>query len=294
MGIPVTSSFHTNFHLYVEQYRAAWLRGAATRWLRFVHNRTLRTFVPTHELAAELAAQGYVGLRHLPRGVDTATFSPARRDESLRRAWGAAPDDPVVVHTSRLAPEKDFPLLLRAHAAMRARDPRCRLVLVGDGPLRPRLERENPGVVFTGFLSREETARHCASADVYLHASTTETYGNVVAEALASGLAFVGFDYAAARQLVRPGEGGVLVARGDEEGFVEAAVGLVARPEEAARLRSGARRAVEGLSWEGVVERLASDLVEVVHSSSVLREPLIVRPRSPGRVRAPLVLRRSS
>jgi glycosyltransferase involved in cell wall biosynthesis len=288
LGIPVTSSFHTNFHLYVEAYRAAWLRGVATRWLRHVHNRTLRTFVPTPELARDLAAEGYVGLRHLPRGVDTDVFAPARRDEDLRRSWGAGPDDPVVIHTSRLAPEKNFPLLLRAHAAMRALDPRCRLVLAGDGPLRPRLERENPGVVFTGFLSREETGRHCASADVYLHASTTETYGNVVAEALASGLAFVGFDYAAARHLVRSGEGGLLVRRGDDAAFVEAAVGLLAAPEETRRLRSAARRAVEGLSWAGVVERWAADLADVVRSSRDVREALIARPRSPRRVRAPL------
>jgi len=260
LGLPVTSSFHTNFHHYTHDYRFSWLFTLTAKWLRHFHNRTLRTFAPTRELCDQLAADGYRELRVLSRGVDTVQFSPSRRDAVLRAAWGATPDDPVVVHTGRLAREKNYGLVFRAFSAMRAANPRCRLVVVGDGPLRAGLQAEHPECRFTGFVDRGTLARHYASADLYLHASTTETYGNVAAEALASGLAFAGYDYAAAHELVRPGENGLLVPLHDEPAFIAAAVRLATEPGLAPRLRAHAAAAVQARSWAAVTEQFETDL----------------------------------
>ena len=210
LGIPVTSSFHTNFHAYTGHYRIGPLRRLAIAWLRHVHNLTRRTFVPTEEGCAELGALGLRNLSVLSRGVDTRHFAAGRRSDDLRASWGAGPGDPVVIHVGRMAAEKNYPLLFRTYAAMRAHNPRCRFVLAGEGPLRASLERDNPGCVFAGFFSRDEIGRYYASADIYVHASLTETFGNVVTEALASGLAVAGFDYAAARLFIRDGENGLL------------------------------------------------------------------------------------
>jgi glycosyltransferase involved in cell wall biosynthesis len=264
LGLPVTSGFHTNFHHYTHDYRSGWLFSLTARWLRWFHNRTLRTFAPTRELCDELATDGYKNLRVLSRGVDTAMFSPAKRSAELRAAWGAAPDDPVVVHTGRIAREKNYGLVFRAFAAMRAANPRCRFVVVGDGPLRAGLQAEHPHCRFTGFVDRETLARHYASADIYLHASITETYGNVAAEALASDLAFAGYDYAAAHELVRHGESGLLVPLGDEAAFLAAAVRLATDPALAARLRVRAADTVRARSWANVVEQFDRDLAEAV------------------------------
>ena len=163
-----------------------------------MHNRTRRTFVPTPELAGELAGLGFRGVAVLSRGVDTRQFHPGRRSAELRASWGAGPEDPVVLHVGRMAAEKNYPLLFRAYAAMRAANPRCRFVVAGEGPLRDRLQRAQPGCIFAGFFSRDEIGRYYASADIYIHASLTETFGNVLTEAMASGLAVAGFDYAAA------------------------------------------------------------------------------------------------
>jgi glycosyltransferase involved in cell wall biosynthesis len=263
LGIPVTSSFHTNFHAYTKHYRFGPLRGLVLAWLRHVHNRTRRTFAPTLELCAELTALGFCDLTLLSRGVDTWQFHPARRSEDLRRRWGAEAGDPVVIHAGRMAAEKNYPLLFRCHAAMRAANPRCRFVFVGDGPLRRRYQREHAECVFTGFIPRSELAQHYASADIYIHASLTETFGNVLTEALASGLAVAGFDYAAARQFVRHGENGLTVPYEQPDALIESAVLLATDELLRAQLRLGARAAVAPQSWENVISHFEADLIAV-------------------------------
>lgn len=260
LGIPVTSSFHTNFHAYTRHYGFGLLHRPVLAWLRHVHNRTLRTFAPTAALCAELTALGFRGTALLSRGVDTWQFHPARRSAELRARWGAEADEPVVIHAGRMAAEKNYGLLLRAFAAMRAANPRCRFVLVGDGPLRPRLQREHRDFVFPGFVPRAELARHYASADLYVHASLTETFGNVLTEAMASGLAVAGFDYAAARQFIVHGQNGLAVPCDSPEALIEAAVLLATDELLRAQLRAAARRAVETQSWETVIGRFEADL----------------------------------
>ncbi len=263
LGLPVTSSFHTNFHAYTGDYGFAPLRRLVLAWLRRVHNRTQRTFAPTEELCAELAGLGFRDLTVLSRGVDTVRFDPARRSPALRQSWDAGPADPVVLHVGRFAPEKNYPLLFRAFDAMRAANSRCRFVIVGDGPLRPRLEAEQSHCRFTGFIPRQELARHYASADIYIHASLSETFGNVLTEAMASSLAVAGFDYAAARQFVRDGVNGLRVPCDRPDDLVAAAVRLATDDALRQRLRPAARAAVEAQSWDQVISRFEHDLLTV-------------------------------
>ncbi len=262
LGLAVTSSFHTNFDQYTRDYRVGWLKPVVAAWLRRVHNRTLRTFAPTRDLLARLGADGYANLRLLSRGVDTALFTPARRDESLRASWGAAPDDLVVLHVGRMAAEKNYPLLFRAFAALKAVEPRARLVLVGDGPLLSAYQRQRPDAVFTGFYTGANLARHYASGDIYLHASVTETFGNVITEALASGLAVSAFDYAAAHEFIRHEENGLTTRVGDEAAFLANAARLAREPALRARLAAAGRATVLPLSWDAVIDRFAADLAE--------------------------------
>lgn len=260
LGLAVTSSFHTNFHAYTRHYGFPFFGRAVLAWLRRVHNRTQRTFAPTRDLCAELTANGFERVTLLSRGVDTWQFHPARRAAVLRAKWGAGDSDPVVIHAGRMAAEKNYGLLFTAFEAMRVANPRCRFVLVGDGPLRARLQRDHPHCVFTGFVSRGELARHYASADIYIHASLTETFGNVLTEAMASGLAVAGFDYAAARQFVRHGANGLSVPAERPDALVDSAVLLASDDFLRMQLRTAARAAVERQSWENVIGRFEADL----------------------------------
>ena len=263
LDLPVTSSFHTNFHSYSRHYGFGFLTRPALAYLRHFHNRTRLTLSPTVELNDELTRDGFQGMRLLSRGVNTAVFNPAHRDVALRRSWGAGPDDLVVVHVSRLAAEKNYPLLFEAYENIRMTRPLTRFVVVGDGPLRKKFTRAYPWIHFTGFLSRGDLAKHYASADLFLYASLTETFGNVVTEAMASGLPVVAFDYAAPARFIRHLENGMVVPFGDRAAWLNAAETLVAAPSLRHRFSETARRTAEGISWTRVIDGFERDLHEV-------------------------------
>ena len=264
LGIPVTSSYHTQFHAYAGHYGVGLMKSVTLAWLRRVHNRTARTFAPTADLCAELTTLGFTGMEVLSRGVDTRHFHPSNRSEELRRGWGAGPDDPVVLHAGRFAREKNYPLLLETWTAMRRAQPRLRMVLVGDGPLRSRLQRDFPQAVFAGFMDRETLGRYYASADLYVHCSLTETFGNVLTEAMASGLAPATFDYAAGRLFVREGVNGLVAPCDRPEQLIAAATRLATDDALRRRLGLAAAKTMAAQSWQNVIARFEQSLQAVI------------------------------
>jgi glycosyltransferase involved in cell wall biosynthesis len=255
LRVPISSTFHTNFHRYCGDYGASFLQGVALGYLRSFHNRCQLTTVPDDPLRAELEAARFARTALLGRGVDTELFSPARRDESLRSQWGARPGDRVVLFVGRVAAEKNLPLFLEATRRAREVDSRVRAVVVGDGPVRRRLQQEWPGVVFAGMRRGEDLGRHYASADAFWFGSHSETYGNVVAEAMSSGLDVLTFDYAAGRQLIRDGVNGRLAPEGEESAFLEAARAWAEDPGDQGGRQRRARATAETMPWSGMLDR---------------------------------------
>jgi glycosyltransferase involved in cell wall biosynthesis len=261
LGIPVYSGFHTNFDRYVRHYGAGWLRRPIAAYLRRFHNATAGTLVSTEGLRAELRAAGFRRLTVLGRGVDRGRFDPARRSTALRAEWGATDGDLVVLYVGRLAPEKNVELAIAAYRAMQQTGRALRFVVVGDGPLGATLANMHPDLLFRGFRISDDLAEHYASADVFLFPSETETFGNVTLEAMASGLAVVAYDYAAAHVHVENGVTGVLVKPGDAPRFAAAAAALVRTPEMLPAMRRRARAAMEAVDWSRVVERFEQFLL---------------------------------
>jgi len=263
MRIPVTSSYHTHFHSYASHYGIRPVAGLTLAWLRRLHNRTQATFAPTLELCSELDAKGFKGLQLLSRGIDLEQFRPQRRSLQLRAEWGAGASTPVVLHVGRMAPEKNYPLLFRLFEAMRMANPALRFVLAGEGPLRESLQRAHPECRFLGFMERSEIGRVFASCDIYIHASSTETFGNVVTEAMASGLAVAGYDYAAAREFIRDGDNGLLAPFGDEQALHLAARRLASDADLREKLASAAPAALRAQGWDQVVDRFEAELLAI-------------------------------
>lgn len=260
LGLPVSSSFHTNFHAYGGHYGLHLLRRPALAYLRWFHNRTRCTMVPAGDLRDRLSAQGFERLTVLSRGVDTELFSPAKRSDGLRAGWGAGPDTPVVVYVGRLAAEKNLELGVQAFLAIRQREPEARFVLVGDGPERAPLAERYPDFHYSGLRRGEDLAAHYASADVAVFPSITETFGNVVTEGLASGLVVLTYDYAAGREHVRDGVNGFAAPFDDAPAFVERARKLIAGRADWPRWRAQARETALGLTWDSIVDRFESEL----------------------------------
>jgi glycosyltransferase involved in cell wall biosynthesis len=265
LKLPVVSDFRTNFHTYSSHYDVGWLKRPILAYLRKFHNRTLATLVPTEAMRADLSALGFQRLRVIGRGVDTKLFNPARRDERLRAGWGAAPDGVVLLYVGRLAAEKNLPTLAAAAEAALAAQPRARLVFVGDGPARRELQARLPQAVFAGTRSGEDLAAHYASADIFLFPSLTETYGNVTLEAMASGLAVVAYDYAAAAAAIDNGVSGMLAPCGDSAAFAAHVAALASDSARARRLGESARCEALARGWHRVAAELEAVLAAAAH-----------------------------
>ncbi|HEY9029054.1 MAG TPA: glycosyltransferase family 1 protein [Burkholderiaceae bacterium] len=264
LGLPVCSEFRTNFHAYSAHYGLGFMKKVILGYLRRFHNATQCTMVPTQALHDELQREGFRDLLTVARGVDTRRFDPARRSEALRAQWGAGPDDLVVTCVGRLAPEKNLAVLLDAFDAIHRTQPRAKLVLVGDGPMRKELEARRPDAIFAGQRMGEDLAVHYASADLFLFPSITETFGNVTTEAMASGLAVVAYDYAAARRVIVDGASGALVPYDDGAAFVAAAARTAADLAHCRVLGGRARTGVMALDWDGIATQVEGVMTSVI------------------------------
>lgn len=277
LGIEVCSSFHTNFHQYSHFYGVSLVTRLAEAALRAFHNRAAATLVPTDDVRARLAERGFQRLDILSRGVDTELFDPGRRSAELRASWGADETRPVVAYVGRLAPEKSPDLALDAFRRIRRSHPEAVGVVVGDGPSRESMELqcgedqcgedqcgEDLPLIFCGMRRGEDLAAHYASADVLIFPSSTETFGNVILEAMASGLPVVSYDYAAARLLMVDGKHGRVVPLGERDAWLDAVESVVGLPlDELRAMGEAARRRAELESWDGVVQRFESQLTAV-------------------------------
>lgn len=266
LNIPVSTDFHTNFHNYTQHYGIGLLKKPIAAYLRYFHNKADCTLVPTASLQQQLKNEGYRNVLVVSRGIDTELFHPAKRDTELRASWGADEATPVVMLVSRIAPEKNLHVVIQAFEQMRAVDPRAKLIMVGDGPARIDLQKQHPHVIFAGMQMGEFLARHYASGDIFLYPSLTETYGNVTVEAMASGLATVAYDYAAARQHIRHGVNGLLAPFSDTEAFITQAKGLISDMARVQRIRTAARQSVESLTWEHIMGQMESVLVNIAQA----------------------------
>lgn len=269
LRLPLSTDFRTNFHAYSQHYGIGWLRKPIAAYLRKFHNLADCTMVPSSDLLQDLCAQGFERLMVVARGVDAARFSPVHRSEALRAQWGVAADQPVLLSVGRLAREKNLDLLVRSWQAMRARQPDLKLVVVGDGPSRNALAQACPEALLVGAQSGDALARHYASADLFVFPSVTETYGNVTPEALASGLAVLAFDYAAAAELIRHGDNGLLAPRGDEAAFLSSAMDMVNNPALVQRLRERGRATTLTQDWG----QIARQVEAVWHQLLTVRPP---------------------
>jgi glycosyltransferase involved in cell wall biosynthesis len=280
LRLPMVSDFRTNFHAYSGHYGVGWLRTPLLAYLRKFHNRTACTMVPTENLKGELGSLGFKRLRVVARGVDTKLFSPKRRNEALRASWGAGPNTIVLLCVGRLAAEKNLNLLVTAFEGMRLQSQELRLVLVGDGPERARLAQRCPNALFAGMRRGEDLAAHYASADLFVFPSLTETWGNVVPEAMASGLAVMAYDHAAASQLIRQGDNGLLARAGDEAEFCRVASSLAGAYSNVRAMGARARQDAMRLDWVRILDAIEGEYTVAITSTPSAKQ-LTLRPVLP-------------
>ena len=269
--IVVTSGYHSPFHAFSDHFQLRWMTPAVIRYLRWFHDRTSLTMVPSQATSLALQQMGIrCPLHVVGRGVDTTLFHPAHRDQQLRQHWGADDQTTVLAYVGRLSPEKGLLTLATAYDALRQQQPgrHIRLVLVGDGPQAEALRMRLPDAHFAGMRTGTDLAAHYASTDAFLFASQVETFGNVVPEALASGLPVWAYQLASAAQLVTSGVNGQLATPDNPSEFIR----LISQLPELASLhamRIAAREAVSALGWSQAVGQMEQAFIRAQRLAAV-------------------------
>lgn len=276
MDIPIVSSYHTNLAAYCAHFGFPFFTRPMWLYNRFVHNQCALTFCPSPSTATLLRAQGFEHLRIWSRGVDTTLFRPDRRSLALREQWlrgrtdlGEATQPVFLLYVGRISWEKNLGLLIQAYQAMDHR--RCHLVIVGNGPALAGVRNQLQGipVTFTGYLTGEDLATAYASADLFAFPSYTETFGQVVLEAMASGLPVVGLQAEGVCDLIQHEQSGLLLNThytGEEqvEAYRARLTRLVDNQQERAQFGKHAQIEASHRSWREAMESLVDGYREVI------------------------------
>lgn len=260
--IPVVANYQTDLPAYTEHYGFNFLSSPVQNWLRYVHNSSHLTLVPSNYTLHQLRRQEYKRLRIWGRGVDLGRFNPKHRSEEFRKRLldGRDPDSLLVLYVGRLATEKRIDLLLDV-----AKLPGVALTLVGDGAMRDELERMFAGTntVFTGYMYGEDLAKAYASADVFVFPGPSETFGQVVQEAMAAGLPAVIVNRGGIVDLVTDGVNG-FVCPENPHAFAEAVQRLRDDPALRRRMAQNARRQAERRPWTAIMAQLEQYYKEAI------------------------------
>lgn len=267
LGIPLVGGFHTNFKEYLVDYGMGLIAKPVGLYQKWFHSKLLKTLVPSPGMLEKLRSSGFSNVEILGRGVDTELYSPTKRNASLRAKWGVKDDTPVALVVGRVSGEKNIGLAISSFKRMREVCPEMLAIVVGNGPICKKLANAHPEVRFPGYLTGEALAECYASADILLFPSETETFGNVTLEAMASGLATLAYDYAAAGWHGTNGMDCLKVPKGDEEAFISAAESMLDATLRK-RLGSEARITAEKLDWTTVVGEFEGILKHAVASSA--------------------------
>lgn len=251
-GIPVVATFHTHFVAYFPYYGVRRLERMGWSMLRWFYGRCTATFAPSRSIIEELKEHGITNVCLWSRGVDSHRFSPDWRDDALRARLGADERTPLVLLVSRLVKEKDMADFVAMDRELRSRNLDYRLALVGDGPMRKRLEHELPHAFFAGHQSGPALSRWYASADIFVFPSTTETFANVVQEAMASGVPAVVSDRGGPQSVIEDGRSGLVARANDPADLADMVERLIRDRELRSAMSRAARQRALDRSWDAV------------------------------------------
>lgn len=271
LSLVATTGYHTQFHDFSKHFGMGVIAAPLMAYFRYFHNWSDATCVPSQKTRVDLDRLKFKRLVEVGRGVDTERFNPAKRSEALRDSWGVGQQHTVLMMVSRLSPEKGIDVVIKAYQALQLQQLHraIKLVIVGDGPDKPRLMemvQDSDDIIFAGTKTGDELAQHYASGDVFVFASQVETFGNVVTEAMASGLPVYAFDDAAAAMLVDDHCGG-LVKMGDIKGFIDK-VSQLPKTQQLRQAGIRARQKVMGMSWQRPAKQMLSMFLKVTGRES--------------------------
>jgi glycosyltransferase involved in cell wall biosynthesis len=273
LGLPFVTSYHTSLSAYARFYHLGALSEPGWAFLRWFHNSGRRTYCPTVAIQREIEAHHFTHTAIWSRGVETHRFNPGFRSAAMRAELGADDDTMLVTYVGRIAVEKGLPVLARAiRRVLDASGARkIRFALAGDGPYMAEMQAAVPAeVTFTGMLGGDRLSQFYAAGDVFVFPSVTDTFGNVLMEAMASGVPIVGAEAGPTRELVGE-DRGVLFPEGDDAACAAALLALADAPERRRAMAEAGRAYAGARSWDVIFDDLIADYRRVVDESAAER-----------------------
>jgi glycosyltransferase involved in cell wall biosynthesis len=264
--IKTVASYHTNFISYFPYYKMPKILEKFALFLqnRF-YNRCDRVYVPSNHALEELRSLGIKKIEVWKRGINLDIFSPENKNDDIRKSINAN-DHPILLYVGRLVKEKDLNDLIAAHSILKKNCYEYKLVLVGDGPMRMKLQRKAPDAHFTGFLSGKELAEWYASSDLLVFPSTTETFGNVILEAFASGIPAIVVNKGGVTDIINNGKNGLIAKANSPRDFVEKIEFLLKDTSGMKRMGEVAKESAKNRSWQSVNLALLRSYEKVLSS----------------------------
>jgi phosphatidylinositol alpha 1,6-mannosyltransferase len=265
--VPFVTSYHTNFTAYLRHYKLTVLDAIGWPYLRWFHNTGRMTWAPSEIVRGELEENGFTNTRVWSRGVDANQFHPKFRSNELRKTLGVADGGLLVVYVGRMAPEKGIHVALEGmRQVMQRMGSKVSFALAGHGPDEERCRATAPpGTVFMGRLTGRALSEFYASADIFVFPSITETFGNVVLEAMSSHLALVAPDIGATTELATADT--ALQFRAEDPASLADCVERLVNDEALRRRLSATAFAVATTrTWDAVFDRLVADYREALNA----------------------------
>ncbi len=260
LGIPVIASAHTDYQKYARRYGVGFVLRMGWMYLRWFYRHADQVLVPSRVYERALNGLGVTHTGLWTRGVDQAHFHPRFRSAEWRARFGVGAEDLLVTYIGRLAREKDLMRLIAGWQALRDRRGNAQLVLVGRGPLEDELRRAAlPGVHVTGLLGGRELSQAYASADLFAFPSPTETFGNSLLEAMASGLPSLAVNAGGVVEFAEHDVNAWLARPHDTGALTEGLDRLMHDRALRARLAAGGRATADGRPWDRIHDRLIED-----------------------------------
>jgi glycosyltransferase involved in cell wall biosynthesis len=258
LNLQTSGIYHTDFPQYIRILTDdSFLESVAWNYMHWFYGQLDSVFVNSEEYRRSWIARGFAPekLKILPRGLDTTLFSPEHRDPAFWQKFGEHNGAVHLLYVGRISKEKDLDVLAQAYRQLRDEGLPIQLYLVGDGPYLQALHEAMPEAIFTGYLRGKELAAAYASADVFVFPSTTDTFGNVVIEAQASGVPVIVSDTGGPKELVEENVNGVVTRSHDVEDLARAIRDLVNDKRKRHQMSRQARQAVIDRSWPGAFRK---------------------------------------
>lgn len=255
-NIPVIATHHTDFVKYLPFYHLSFLAPLAWFLLRKLYNRLKLVTTPSNVMADVLIKHGIKRVVAIPWGIDINAFNPKFKSKEWRIKIAGNETRPILVFVSRLTWEKDLETLIKTYELLKKNGIDFVLAVVGEGPEKEKLQKMMPEAKFLGYLKGVELSTAYASPDIFLFPSTTETFGNVTIEAMASGLAPVVADAGGSKAIVQHQKTGLLAKPKDARDFYEKVVFLLNNPKIRQTIQKNALDYARQFTWEKILEKI--------------------------------------